>query len=197
MVVSRSGLFGLQCCQLEGQRQSGTQNTLPGMAAGIAEQQSSSQSRAEEQQWQYEADSVGDEGDKAAGREAQEETCFEDCWAQTANPNPSRECPCLLLGFLLIKQMFYASDGEPEARYVSNLAKSQSHTSPHVSIGELPLYITGKITSSNSQGRRPKQPKNVKNGARSTQRTKFLNCGGVCLLDGSKYGFLRFPLLRV
>ena len=86
LVVSRSGLFGLQCCQLEGQRQSGTQNTLPEMAAGIAEQQCSSQSRAEEQQWQYEADSVGDEGDKAAGREAQEETCFEDsnCWAQTA-----------------------------------------------------------------------------------------------------------------
>ena len=53
------------------------------MAAGIAEQQSSSQSRAEEQQWQYEADSNGDEGDKAAGREAQE-TRFEDCWAQTA-----------------------------------------------------------------------------------------------------------------
>ena len=51
---------------------------------GIAEQQSSSQSRAEEQQWQYQADSVGDEGDKAAGRESQEETCFEDCWAQTA-----------------------------------------------------------------------------------------------------------------
>ncbi|CAJ1381940.1 unnamed protein product [Effrenium voratum] len=46
--------------------------------AGIAEQQSSSQSRAEEQQWQYEADSVGDEGDKAAGREAQEETRFEE-----------------------------------------------------------------------------------------------------------------------
>ena len=83
MVVSRPGLFGLQCCQLEGQRQSGTQNTLPEMAAGIAEQRSSSQSRAEEQQWQYEADSIGDEGDKAAGREAQE-TRFEDCWAQTA-----------------------------------------------------------------------------------------------------------------
>ena len=70
LVVSRSGLFGLQCCHLEGQRQSGTQKNLPEMAAAIAEQQSSSQSRAEEQQWQYEADSVGDEGGKAAGREA-------------------------------------------------------------------------------------------------------------------------------
>ena len=54
-------------------------------------------------------------------------------------PNPSRECPCLLLGLLLIKQMFFASDGEPEARSGSILAKSQSLTSPYVSIGELPL----------------------------------------------------------
>ena len=121
--VSRSGLFGLQCCQLEGQRQSGTQTTLPEMAAGIAEAVSQEQ-KSSSGSMKRTASAM--RAIKRPAAKPKKKLASRTAGLKLQKPNPSRECPCLLLGLLLIKQMFYASDGEPESNLFQILQKARA-----------------------------------------------------------------------
>ena len=88
MSFCETWLFHVQGClacsaaNLKANASQGPKTRCPKMAAGTV----NSRARTEEQKqkWQHEAAGIGDEGDEAACREAQQETRFEDCWAQTA-----------------------------------------------------------------------------------------------------------------